>query len=71
MKALQKYGTGLANQSYGDAYNRFLQGNQLNMAANQNALGQYNTNRNFGNDQRNEPIQYGESTTTATIQPVQ
>jgi hypothetical protein len=48
MKALQKYGTGLANQSYGDAFGRYIQGNQMNMAANQNALGQYNTNRNAG-----------------------
>jgi hypothetical protein len=48
LKALQKYGNGLANQSYNDAYQRYIQGNQLGMAATGQALGQYNTNRGAG-----------------------
>jgi hypothetical protein len=48
LKALQKYGTGLANTTYNDAYTRYLSGQNLNMTANNNALGQYNANRGYG-----------------------
>jgi hypothetical protein len=48
LKALQKYGTGLANQSYNEAYNRYLQGQNLGMNVQNQAYGQYANNRNFG-----------------------
>ena len=53
-KALMKYGTGLANQSYGDAFNRYMQGRQQNFGEFQTGLGQYNTNRAFGAGQQQQ-----------------
>jgi hypothetical protein len=48
MKAMQAYGTGVANQNYNDAYQRYISGNQLGLATNQNAYNQYSTNRQTG-----------------------
>jgi hypothetical protein len=48
MKAMQAYGTGVANQNYNDAYQRYISGNQLGLATNQNAYNQYATNRQTG-----------------------
>jgi hypothetical protein len=48
MKAMQAYGTGVANQNYNDAYQRYISGNQLGLATNQNAYNQYTTNRQTG-----------------------
>ena len=48
LKALQKYGTGLAAQDYGNAYNRYVQGQQLGAEIQNQAYNQFNTNRNFG-----------------------
>jgi hypothetical protein len=48
LKALQRYGQGLAGTSYQNAFNRNIATNQQGLAQNQNAYNQYNTNRNFG-----------------------
>jgi hypothetical protein len=54
LKALAKYGTGLANQSYGDSFNRYMQGRQQNLGEYQTNLGQFNQNRNFGAGQQQQ-----------------
>lgn len=51
LKALTKYGTGLANQSYGDSFDRYMRGRQENASDYRTNLGQYNINRGFGADQ--------------------
>ena len=38
MQALQKYGTGLAAQDYNNAYQRYIQGGNLNIAQNQQGM---------------------------------
>lgn len=48
LKALSKYGTGLAAQDYGNQFNQYMQGRQQNYNEFQGNLGQFNTNRNFG-----------------------
>jgi hypothetical protein len=48
LKALQRYGSGLAAQTYNDAFSQYMQGNQLGLASTWQALGQYNTNRSAG-----------------------
>jgi hypothetical protein len=53
-KALAKYGTNLANATYGDAYNRYMQGRQQNYNEFAGGLGQYNTNRQFGAGQQQQ-----------------
>jgi hypothetical protein len=45
-KALAKYGVGLANQNYGDAYNRYANDRSFDYNNYLSQLGQYNTNRN-------------------------
>jgi hypothetical protein len=51
LKALARYGTGLAQQDYGNAYNRYMQGRQQAHNEYQGDLGQYNLNRAFGANQ--------------------
>lgn len=54
LKALQQYGTGLAGQQYGDAFNRYMQGRQQGFGEYQTGLGQYNLNRQFGAGQQQQ-----------------
>jgi hypothetical protein len=54
LKALSKFGTGLAQQDYGNEFNRYMQGRQQNAAEYNTQLGQYNTNRTFGAGQQQQ-----------------
>lgn len=48
LKALAKYGTGLADQSYGNAFDRYMRGRTQGYQEYTGNLGQYNKNRDFG-----------------------
>ena len=48
MQALQKYGTGLAAQDYNNAYQRYVQGQELGMGVQNQAYGQYAKNQTMG-----------------------
>ena len=54
LKALTKYGTGLAAQDYGNEFNRYMQNRQQGFGEYQTGLGQYNNNRLFGAGQQQQ-----------------
>lgn len=51
LKALAKYGTGLAAQDYGNEFDRYMRGRQQNYNEYAGGLEQYNKNRLFGSEE--------------------
>ena len=54
LKALSTYGTGVANQSYGQDYDQYMQGRQQGANEYNTQLGQFNQNRQFGAGQQQQ-----------------